>query len=297
MTTVRTSEHSTAADYALRLLARVIAALPLSLLTFLGAALGQLGAHLAPTRRRIALRNLELCFPDLDPPARARLLRAHFAATGTAVLESAIAWAGDRRTLAGRLNVIGEDQFRAALNAPEGVLLLGSHQVTLEIAGACLGTIADVDVVQRTGRDAALDRLRNRGRARHFRALIDRDDPRTLLRSLKAGRCVWYAFDQDLRTGPFVPFMGVPAATVDSAARLVRASGALVLFVDHWRLPGRPRWTLRFRTLALATGDLAVDTRHYVAAIEDAVRAHPAQYLWTHRRFKTTPPGAADRYA
>ena len=94
MTKSRTPEHSTAADHALRLLARAIAALPLPLLTVLGATLGHLGACLAPARRKIALRNLELPLSGPVPAARARLLREHFAATGTAVLESAIAWAG-----------------------------------------------------------------------------------------------------------------------------------------------------------------------------------------------------------
>ena len=297
MTSSKAPEHSTAADRAWRALAFVLARLPMPLLTPLGALLGALGSLLAPARRRIAARNLELCFPESNEATRARMLRAHFAATGTALLESALAWAGDRRTIAGRLDVIGESELRAALDAQEGVLLLGSHQVTLEIAGACLGTIADVDVVQREGRGTALDRLRNRGRARHFSTLVDRDDPRTLLRRLQAGRCVWFAFDQDLRRGAFVPFFGVPAITVDSAARIARASGARVLFVDHWRTPGRPRWTLRFRTLDPSTGDPAADTRRFVAAIESAVRAHPEQYLWTHRRFKTTPPGESDRYA
>ena len=38
------------------------------------------------------------------------------------------------------------------------------------------------------------------------------------------------------------------------------------------------------------------DTRRMNAFIEDAVRAHPAQYHWLHKRFKTRPTGVSPFY-
>lgn len=285
---------------ALTILAALLGHLPLSLQGRLGRVLGRLALRLAPRRRRIAERNIALCFPDLDAQARQRLLERNFEATGMAVLESATAWTRDARTLAGRLDVIGAHHLQAALAAPGGVLLLGCHLVSLELCGALLGQLADVDAVQRRGGDGALDRLRRRGRSRHYGQLVDRDDVRTLLRRLRAGRCVWYAFDQDPGPGRgvFVPFFGVAAATVDAAPRIAAASGARLLFLDHWREPGSDRWTLRFRPVAgdLPSGDATGDTARLMHMIEAAVRERPAQYLWTHRRFKTRPDGEAAPY-
>ncbi len=297
-------EHSTGlsavADAALWASAALLGQLPLAAQRRLGRLLGRIALRLAPRRRRIAERNLELCFPDASTEARRRLLVRNFEATGMALVESATAWTRDPRTLAGRVDVIGGARLEAALAAPEGVLLLGCHLVPLEICGAFLGLIADVDAVQRRGGDGPLDRLRRRGRRRHFGGLVDRDDVRALIRRLRAGRCVWYAFDQDPGPdrGVFAPFFGVPAATPDAAPRIAAAAGARLLFLDHWREPGTDRWTLRFRPVpdGLPSDDAAADTRRLVALVEDAVRAHPEQYLWTHRRFKTRPAGEAGPY-
>src|SRR5688500_16786846 len=75
---------------AMALLARI----PWPLQRVLGSGLGALLRMAMPGRRRIAARNLELCFPELDPHAREALLRAHFAALGTGVFEFARAWWG-----------------------------------------------------------------------------------------------------------------------------------------------------------------------------------------------------------
>lgn len=298
-------EHSTGfaaglADAALGSVARLLGQLPLGAQGALGRGLGRLALRLAPRRRRIAERNLALCFPDASAEARERLMRRNFEATGMALLESATAWTRSPRQLAGRFDVIGRHHLEAALTAPGGVLLLGCHLVSLELCGAFLGLLADVDAVQRYGGDSPLDRLRRRGRRRHYGALVDRDEVRDLLRRLRAGRCVWYAFDQDpgAGRGRFVPFFGVQTATVDAAPRIAAATGARLLFLDHWRETGAARWTLRFRPVpaGLPTGDARADTARLMRLVEDAVRERPAQYLWTHRRFKTRPPGEASPY-
>ena len=229
--------------------------------------------------------------------ARERLLRANFEATGLAVVETAAAWTRAPRTLAGRLDLVGLHHLEAA-RREGGVLLVGCHLVTLEIAGALLSTAVALDVVERPHDDTRLDALQQRGRGRAFGAVIHRDDVRTVVRRLRAGHCVWYAFDQDPgpRRGAFVPFFGVPAATLTTAPRLARAGQARLLLVDHWRDLGKRRWTVRFTPLPSLPDDPTAATAVLVAAIEARVREHPEQYLWTHRRFKTRPPGEPSPY-
>jgi len=100
----------------------------------------------------------------------------------------------------------------------------------------------------------------------------------------------------------FAPFFGVQAATLTSPLRLARLTGATILLIDMWRNSAGRRWTVRFRPLTASdpegfpSGDLEADARRLNASIEAAVREHPEQYLWLHRRFKTRPPGAADVY-
>src|SRR5207342_2562649 len=72
----------------------LLARLPWPLQRGLGRALGSVLRLVLGERRRIAARNLALCFPALDDAARASLLRQHFAALGICLFEFARAWWG-----------------------------------------------------------------------------------------------------------------------------------------------------------------------------------------------------------
>jgi KDO2-lipid IV(A) lauroyltransferase len=278
----------------------LLARLPFPAQRGLGRWLGNLARRLGGRRRRIAATNLALCFPERNAAEREILLRAHFRAAGISVLETAVAWFRDPRDYADRLDVEGLDHLRAALADDRGLILAGCHFVTLEICGALLSTVADIDVMYRPNRNPVLDRIQRSGRQRRYGAVIDRSDLRTAVRRLRAGRALWYATDQDYgpRHSVFVPFFGTPAATLTATSRLARMTGAQVLRVDHWRNDARMRWTLRFSApLPDFPGpDPVADARRLSNAVEDAVREHPAQYLWLHRRFKTRPAGRSGPY-
>jgi KDO2-lipid IV(A) lauroyltransferase len=279
---------------------RALAYLPLGVQVRLGAVVGALARRLAHGRRRTAGTNLALCFPERDAAARERLLRANFRATGIAVLETATAWFRDPADLEDRLTVVGREHLDAALAEGRGLILVGCHFVTLEICGALLSRVADLDVMYRPNRNPVLDRIQREGRERRYGAVIDRADVRGAVRRLRAGRALWYAADQDY--GPkhsvFVPFFGVPAATLTATSRLARLTGARVLRVDHWREEDPLRWTIRFDAPleGFPSGDDTADAARLSRLVEDAVREHPDQYLWVHRRFKTRPPGEARPY-
>ncbi|HSG88981.1 MAG TPA: LpxL/LpxP family Kdo(2)-lipid IV(A) lauroyl/palmitoleoyl acyltransferase [Pseudomonadales bacterium] len=285
---------------ALLALMRLLARLPFAVQRELGHGIGAIASLVAGRRRRIAARNLALCFPELSSDARRTLLRQHFRAAGISTLETAVAWFRSPQDYAHRLDIQGLEHLRAAQAEGNGVILAGCHFVTLEICGALLSTVADVDVMYRPNRNPVFERVQREGRERRYGAVIARGDIRTAARRLREGRAIWYAADQDygLRHSVFVPFFGIPAATLTATARLARMTGARVLLVDHWRDDARMRWTIRFSPAldGYPSGDEERDAARLSDAVEDAVRAHPAQYLWMHRRFKTRPPGGADLY-
>ena len=70
--------------------------LPLAVQAAFGNGLGRLGWHLVRSRRRIALRNLELCFPELVGRRARRGWRASTSA-GSAAACSSAACSGTRR--------------------------------------------------------------------------------------------------------------------------------------------------------------------------------------------------------
>ena len=278
----------------------LVVRLPVPWLTRLGAAFGALGWRLAKRRRHIVETNLGLCFPDLSVEERAVLGQDVFRSTGIAFVESAMIWLGPVGRLQARFTLTGLDIYRKALGEGNGVIVIGAHFTTLDLAGGLTGREADFAALYRPHGNPVLDRVIRRGRERHLAATIHRRALRRAVAHLRKGGALWYAPDQDygLRHAVFVPFFGIEAATINVTTRLARHTGARVLFLSHRRDPRRGRWEAEisdpFRDFP--SDDFAADAAQINRVIEQAVRECPEQYLWVHRRFKTRPAGEASFY-
>ena len=146
----------------------------------------------------------------------------------------------------------------------------------------------------------ALTEAMTQGRMRfnNGRLLLRTEGLRPAVKALRDGLPFYFLPDMDLgaRDAVFVPFFGVPAATVTSVARLARITGAVVVPLvttmadDGYVARFYPAWQ------DFPGDDLAAATRRMNAFIEERVLEMPAQYLWSHKRFKTRPPGEAKPY-
>jgi KDO2-lipid IV(A) lauroyltransferase len=278
-----------------------IAGLPQAWLLRLGAALAWLLWPLLGRRRRYARRNIALCFPELDARAQRRLLRATLQATVTGMLESLRGWFAPAAALQGLVDVVGLEHVTAARAGGRGVLLVTGHSPHLELGGRLLSEAlgAPIDIVVRRNNDPCVERFIDGARRRAFAATIAKKDVRGLLRALSSGRLVAYAGDQDFNyQHAFVPFFGVPAATLTAIPQLAARGDATVL--PYWfqrEADGRYRLWIEPPWRDWPSGDASADAARYMAELERVVRRHPEQYLWVHRRFKTRPPGEPDLYA
>lgn len=279
-------------------LLRVLSLAPFSWQMAFGRGLGRLAWRLARSRRRIASRNLRLCFPELDADAHARLLRAHFENLGMSIAEMAMAWYRPQR-FEGRVRLHGADHLDAIGHGR--IIILTAHFGALEVGGVALADTGLVfDAVYREDRNPLANELIRRGRERAGRATIEKANIRAMVRSLRAGVPVWYAPDQSYRRkqSETIPFFGVPAQTNTATSALARlADAAVVMFVPRRNDDGSYDVTIS-PPLADFPGDSAVtDTERVMGYIEDAIRDAPEQYFWVHRRFKGTGTGDADPYA
>ena len=278
-----------------------IARLPQAWLLRLGAALAWAGAPLLRRRRRIAARNLELCFPGLDEAARKRLLRASLRDTVTGALENLRGWFAPADHLRGLYSVEGLEHLAAARASRRGILLVTGHLPHFELAGRLLGEASGQPVALHARRHNApcMDRWIDAARRRAFATTIAKKDREGLVAALRGGSAVLYLGDQDFSYhNAFVPFFGVPAATVTALPELMAASGAVALPTWMQRLgDGTYRLRIEPQWEDWPRGDPAADAARYMAELEAVVREAPSQYLWVHRRFKTRPPGEPDLYA
>ncbi|MFT4197524.1 MAG: lysophospholipid acyltransferase family protein [Pseudoxanthomonas sp.] len=284
----------------LRWLGLALARLPQPLLLKLGALLAWLLRPALGQRARWARINLALCFPELDQAQREALLRANLRDTLTAALELLRAWYAPSPIVRALGRVEGLEHLQAAQAQGRGVLLLTGHFPHAELAArlVSLALGAPVAGVVRRNNDPCVEKLLDGARALHFPVRIGKKDMRGLLRVLQRGGAVMYSADQNFSyQNAFVPFFGVPAATLTAIPDLARRGNASVLPLWIWREDdGRyvvridPPWD------GWPSGDPAADAARYMRELETVVRAHPSQYLWVHRRFKTRPAGEAGVY-
>lgn len=277
----------------------LIARLPLAWATEVAAAAGPLLQRLLRSRARIAARNLELCFPELDDAARAALLRENFRDLGRMLVEFAWGWLGSPARVARiAVEIEGLERLQRLRAEGRGILLVGAHFSHLELAARLLTQHWPVAGMYREHHDPAFEWAIRKARLRYASAMFRRDELRATVKHLKAGGTLWYAPDQEYRRGErlFVPFFGIPASSVSATHQLARLSGAAVVGFMHQRVaPGRYRIRLLAPLEDFPSADVAHDTTRVNAVIETIIRAAPSQYLWAHARFKTRPPEAPEK--
>ncbi|WP_313600320.1 lipid A biosynthesis lauroyl acyltransferase [Pseudomonas sp.] len=280
----------------------LVTQLPYRALLAIGRLLGAGMYRVAGERRRIAARNLELCFPEKSAEERKRLLKENFASTGIAFFEMAMSWWWSRQRLARLAHVEGLQHLKQAQLDGKGVILMALHFTTLEIGAALLGQKHTIDGMYREHGNALFDYVQRRGRERHNldSLAVEREDVRGMLKLLRAGRAIWYAPDQDYgaKQSIFVPLFGIQAATVTATSKFARLGKALVVPFTQERLADGSGYRLVIHPpLVDFPGDSdEVDCLRINQWIEACVRECPEQYLWTHRRFKSRPAGEPKLY-
>ena len=276
--------------------------LPLPVLAVLGQIVGESFYRFASARRHVVMVNLGLCFPELDVPARRRLARAHFRALGRSLLERGLLWWASEARLKRLIRLEGAERLRALLASGRPVILLAPHFLGLDMGGSRVAMEFDSVSIYARQKNRVFDRWLFHGRSRFGDQLLlsRQDGVRGTVKAMKAGRPFYYLPDMDYgrKDAIFVPFFGVPAATITGLSRLGRLAGAAVVPCVTRMLPGGRGYVAELGEPwpDFPTRDADGDTARMNRWIETVVRTMPEQYYWVHRRFKTRPPGEARPY-
>lgn len=280
---------------------RLCCLLPFKWQIGLGKAIGRLAHGIGAERRAITRRNIELCFPELSEAERNKLAREHFEALGASLMELALARWGRKEKLLAMTKVEGGHYIQETLDAGYGVMLISAHFTSLEISGHALREHCPAfDVVYRRFRNPLTTEIVAGTREVTARHVINKNDIKSMIRSLREGVPVWYAPDQSyhLKQSALVPFFGIPAMTniaTTTIAKLGRAKA-----IPFWpRRLAEGGYEIRIEPPieGLPSDDPEADTRKYVAALEAQIRRCPEQYYWVHRKFKNRPDDLPDVYA
>lgn len=277
----------------------LLAYLPLPVLRGLGWVLGRILFVLVVPRRKIALRNLALCFPQASPAQHRAWAREAFVVFCQTFLDRSWLWSAPREVVLRRVKLQG------ALHELDGdtpTIIFAPHFYGMDAGGLALPlhTTRAFTSIFSTHPNPALDAWFMRGRQRFgdVRMLNRADGVKPIISSLRKGGLLYLLPDMDF--GPnesiFVPFYGMQAATVPSLSRFARLGRAKVVGMVTRLTPEgyvaeiTPAWE------HFPTDDVAADTARMNRELERYIAPIPGQYYWVHKRFKTRPPGEPSVY-
>jgi KDO2-lipid IV(A) lauroyltransferase len=274
--------------------------LPVRVIWVLGNALGWFFTLVPSSGYRNAKTNIDLCFPELTAEERTDLLKRHFRYAGVAILSLGITFFAPLWRLKRAVRLEGQQHFDAARAAGKNLIIMAPHFITLDIGGMRAGHDKSFVCMYRQARNPLLEYLFQR-RTRTGAVLVDRlANLKALIRYIREGHPFYYLPDQDMgeRASVFLPFFGIPAATVTALSRIAESTNAAVVPCVSRILPHGRGFEVRFYPPFenFPTDDPVADARRMNQEIEKWVREMPEQYMWSYRRFKTRPNSEPSLY-
>ncbi|MDC0443038.1 hypothetical protein OAM47_02650 [Gammaproteobacteria bacterium] len=263
--------------------------LPTSWHPAIGKSCGKLIFILAKNRKKIAQANIEACFPDLSKADQQKLLRDNFLYLGRSFVETGIAWFWSDKRIQSKVDyeVVGID-ILSNNGSNNGNLIIFKHSQHLELDARLLAMNAAVYGVSRTHNSASMNKIQDKGRLSSIKDTADKNNPRKFMKWLKSGKNVMYAIDQDYGWDHSVKleFFNQDAATITTTKKIIDTTNSNLLFMNSYYENKKLILEIELiRHMGLNSIELAQKINDLM---EDKILKHPAEYLWSHRRFKST---------
>ncbi|VAW62665.1 Lipid A biosynthesis lauroyl acyltransferase [hydrothermal vent metagenome] len=286
----------------LQLILMITAALPLKAIHWLGHLVGKLTWLTNSRIRRIAEKNIQLCFPELNAQQQTELVKKILNETGKVILEAGKVWQlKPEKMLALVTESENEHLIKQAQDAGRGVIIAAPHYGSWEMVGLYCAKQHTMTSMYAPQGDAQIDAIMRQARQRTGAKLIPTDITgiRAMSKALKQHELVGILPDQSPNdNGLFIPFFNQPCYTMTLLPKLAKKNNAVVLFTYAKRLENSRGFKMVFRA---AGADIAKLEPEQAAIqmnldVEKLIRETPHQYQWTYKRFKKQPEGSASVY-
>ena len=263
--------------------------LPTSWHPAIGKLCGKLLFIFAGSRKKIAQANLALCFPNLSKMEQQKLLRDNFLHLGRSLIETGIAWFWSNEKIQSQINyeITGLDLLLPK-GSNKGNLIIFKHSQHLELDARLLAMNAPMYGVSRSHNSASMNKIQDKGRLSSLKDTADKNNPRKFMKWLKSGKNVLYAIDQDYGWDHSVKlnFFQQEAATITTTKKIIDATNSNLLFINSYY--ENNKLILKIELIDHLELDSTTLAQKINDIMEEKILLHPAEYLWIHRRFKST---------
>lgn len=269
--------------------------LPLSSLHFFGKLIGKLSWKNNIRIKKIAEKNIKLCFPELNQEGQVELIKNTLDETGKAIFETGKIWQAKTSNVLSLIKECENEQLISqAQQQGRGVILAIPHYGSWELVGLYCARHYKMTSMYAPQQDPRIDEAVRHARQRTGAKLVSANTNgiRAMSKALKNTEIVAILPDQiPSENGLFIPFFGQPCYTMTLLPKLAKKTNAVVLFTYAQRLPDSKGFKLIFREAGqdLATLDLEPALKQMNLDLEKLIRENPHQYQWTYNRFKKQP--------
>ena len=277
---------------------KLIMLLPRSVHLILGQVLGRMLYLSSITRNNFSKKNIDLCLPAVDESRREEIHKLNIFLSGRIPFDSGISWFWSDRRINSSIDydIRGLDILLDEQKNKKGVLLFFKHSLHLELDARLIAMNSEIYGVERVHNSDSFDSIQGSGRLMSMQGVCDRNNPLKFIRWLKKGKTVLYATDQDygMTQSDIVNFFGIPAATISAPLKIVKSTNCKTYFINTFIED--KKYILDIQEMHLnQTNEISfsIDLNLFM---ENKIKSHPEEYLWQHRRFKSTL-GKEDFYA
>lgn len=291
--------------------------LPRSTSIFFGILLAKIAYPFLGNLRRVAMKNLEIAFPEKNTEERARIAKKSFENLGRILGELSQFPHFTPEKLAATVEFQFETEasknseeikfYEAEKAKGRGTILVSPHLGNWEIAVFSYSALREpLSYLARPLDNPKIEELTVKLRTRFGNRPINKTNSViSVIEILRNGGILGVLPDVNAhpKEGVFVPFFNVSACTTAGVAMLAMRTNAMIVPIcGVWDEEKKRYKVMHGKILeAVKTGnrqhDITETTKLYTAEIEKFVRAFPEQYLWIHKRWKTRPNGEKDFYS
>ena len=247
-------------------------------------------------RRKIADKNLEVCFPELNALDRSKILNKHYLHLGASIFQGLKAWVLSSENFKRLLINLDEFDLDELKKSSQGNLILIPHTTDLEITGRVAAMMFNVNAMAKKQKGRLVNNFIFSSREKYFKQILFPNEVLKSMRLLQKGENLLYLPDQDYGYDHsiFVPYFNIPTLTVKFPSIAKKRTGCKIYFLYLEDI--KNRYKIILKKIDMSGENLYEDLALLNQEIEISIREQPERYLWIHRRFKHRPKDDLEIY-
>ena len=279
----------------------ILAQLPRGITLFLAKRLGASIYQRTPKRRAIVDTNLAWCFPEKSEQERDEMAKKYFRYFAQVALDTGLFWWGSERRFRRNIVLQGDEALAERVASGRRVIVVTCHTLPLDRGGVAFSADYPFETFVNEARNPLIEWISARRRPRFNGLVFPRSGGiRPVVKGLRRGYALYILTDEDLgpESSEFVPFFGIPRATLTTPSRIAKMVDADVFTSMTYYDDEAGHYVVKIypQLDEFPSKDIRADAARLNKIIEKMIREAPEQYMWSLRIFQTLPDGSPPPY-